>query len=71
MSNGLITIVLAARSPQPVPIQIPPVATIARDAFPAGETKLMIAALVLEIHELQGRLARLEESAGLGGMLIT
>lgn len=70
MSN-VVTIVLAARSPQPVPIQIPPVATIARDAFPDGEAKLMIAALVLEIGELQNRIARLEESAGLGGMLIT
>jgi len=43
---------------------------MARDAFPDGEAKLMIAALVLEVHELQQRLHRLEESAGLGGMLI-
>jgi len=66
----VITVVLAARSPQPVPVQLPPVATMARDAFPDGEAKLMIAALVLEVHELQQRLHRLEESAGLGGMLI-
>ena len=69
--HGLITIVLAARSPQPVPVQIPPVATLARDAFPDSETKLLIAALVLEVADLQKRLERLEESAGLGGMIIT
>ncbi len=65
-----ITVVLAGTSPQPVPITLPPVATHARDAFPDGEAKLILAALVLEIHELQKRLARLEGETG-GGLIIS
>ncbi len=65
-----ITVVLAGNSPQPVPVTIPPVATLARDAFPDGEAKLMLAALVLEIYELQQRLAKLEPRSS-GGLIIS
>lgn len=65
-----ITVILASESAQPVPVTLPPIATLARDAFPDGEAKLMLAALVLEVYELQKRLRRLEGDSG-GGLLIS